>query len=118
MVELGELEKQFQEFARRQTRVVVVSLENRESAQQTQQDFPHLEVLADPDRRLGGALEVIHPGAAPGGEDTFAPTTFLLDGTGKVRWLFRPERHVRRLSVAELLSAVDQYLGPNQAGAG
>src|SRR5262249_16388950 len=111
MVELGELEKSFPEFERRQTRVVVVSLEDRQHAEQTQRDFPHLEVLADTDRHLGQALEVMHPGAARGGGDTFAPTTVLLDGTGTVRWVFRPDFHLRRLSVPELLAKVDQYLG-------
>jgi peroxiredoxin len=112
MVELGELEQQYPEFDRRHTRVVVVSLEDPEAAQQTKREFPHLEVLADADGRMGQALGVMHPGAAPGHKDTFAPTTMLLDGSGTVRWLFRPDWHVRRLSAQELLAKVDQYLGP------
>ena len=38
------------------------------------------------------------------------PTTFLVDGSGNVRWLFRPERFLVRLSPAELLAAVDANL--------
>ena len=39
MVELGELEAHYEDFARRNTRVVVVSLEGPEQARQTQADF-------------------------------------------------------------------------------
>jgi peroxiredoxin len=112
MTELGELEKHFADFDRRNTRVLVVSIEDQQLAQQTQRDFPHLVVVSDPERHLGKALEVMHPGGGPGGDDTFAPTTLLLDGSGTVRWLFRPDRLLRRLSVAELLGEVDQHLGP------
>jgi alkyl hydroperoxide reductase subunit AhpC len=110
LTELGELEAQHQEFEKRRTRVVVISLEDQEKAQLTQADFPHLVVVADADRHLCKALDVIHPGVAPGGQDAAAPTTFLVDGTGKVRWLFRPKRHLVRLSPEELLAKVDEYL--------
>jgi peroxiredoxin len=110
MVELGELEAHAGEFARRNLRVVVVSLEDLDEARKTQADFPHLTVAADPERRLIDSLEVLHAGAAPGGKDTAAPTTFLVDGRGTVHWVFRPDRHVHRLSAAQLLAAADEYL--------
>jgi peroxiredoxin len=110
MVELGELEARHSDFARRDARVVVVSIEGREDAQKTQEQFPHLVVLSDPERKLAAAADVIHKGVAPGGGDTTAPTTVLIDRQGVVRWLFRPDRHIERLSAAELLAAVDQHL--------
>jgi hypothetical protein len=39
------------------------------------------------------------------------PTTFLIDGKGQVRWHFRPDRHIERLSAAEVLAAVDAHGG-------
>jgi hypothetical protein len=90
----------------------VASLEDRETAAVTQQEFPHLTVVADADRGLGQALQVLHPGAKPGGGDAFAPTTLLLDGQGVVRWVYRPDRHIVRLSPAQLLAAVDEHLRP------
>jgi hypothetical protein len=47
MTELGELERHSAEFARRNTRVVVVSVEGPEDASKTQIDFPHLIMVAD-----------------------------------------------------------------------
>ena len=43
--------------------------------------------------------------------DADAPTTILVDGQGVVRWVFRPERFLTRLSPEELLAAVDQHVG-------
>jgi peroxiredoxin len=110
MIELGQLEAHWQEFENRKVRVVVVSVEEREAAQATQADFPHLDVVSDADRNLADAVAVIHPHSAPGGGDTAAPTTILVDGSGTVRWTFRPDRVFTRLSPAQLLAAVDREM--------
>lgn len=110
MIELGELERRHEDFAQRRARIVVVSLEGRDEAQRTQNDFPHLVVLADQDRTLSEAVDAIHPDSRPGGGDASAPTTFLIDSGGTVRWLYRPPRAISRLSPDELLAAVDRHL--------
>lgn len=112
MIELGHLEAAHREFDKRKTRVVVASLEDQEAARQTQADFPHLLVVADADRGLAGALEVVHPNSGHDGGDTSAPTTLVIDGKGTVRWTLRADRFLTRLSPAEVLVAVDQHL-PN-----
>jgi peroxiredoxin len=110
MVELGELEGHHQQFAERRVRVVVISNDDLETARATQTDFPHLVVVSDAEQNMAKALHVLHAGAGRNGEDTNAPTTFLVDGTRKVRWLFRPERFIVRLSADDLLKAIDQAL--------
>ncbi len=114
MIELGQLERRHEEFARRNVRVIAVSLEGPEDAAQTQKDFPHLLILADQDRGLSDAVEVIHPGAKPGGDDADYPTTILVDRRGKVRWLYRAPRVVTRLSPDEVLEAVDQHMAKGE----
>src|SRR5262245_11522509 len=98
MIELGQLEANTQEFAKKKVQVVVVSVEDREAARATQADFPHLVVVSDAERKLSSAVEVIHQHSAPGGGDSAAPTTLLIDGGGTVRWTFRPDRVFTRLS--------------------
>jgi peroxiredoxin len=107
MVELGELERQHQRFEEKHVRLVVVSNDDQPTAQKTQADFPHLAVVSDHEQNIARALEVVHKGAGHKGEDTSAPTTFLMDGSGQVRWYFRPSHIITRLSPDELLKAID-----------
>jgi hypothetical protein len=110
MIELGQLEAHHEEFARRNVRIAVASVEGREDAAKTAADFPHLVVLADPEAKFVNGTALHHLGAGRHGEDIAAPTTILFDREGRVRWLFRPDRIIVRLSPAELLAAVDQRL--------
>src|SRR5437870_2712399 len=110
MIELGQLEGSWKEFEKRKVSVVVVSVEDGEAARATQADFPHLVVVSDAERKLAEALAVMYARSAPGGRDTAAPTTILVDGGGTVRWVFRPDRVLTRLSPAEVLAAVDKEM--------
>jgi peroxiredoxin len=112
VTELGELERRHADFTRRDTRVVVVSVEGPEAARQTQADFPHLVVVADAGRGLTAVADVLHPHSAPDKGDTAAPATLLVDRQGTVRWAYRPERFLARLSPDELLAAIDQHVAP------
>src|SRR5262249_686336 len=83
------LARRHQDFPKRNTRVLVASVEGLDDARKTQADFPHLTVLSDEARGLSEAAALIHPHAAPDGGDTDVPTTFLVDRRGTVRWVYR-----------------------------
>lgn len=108
MIELVELERRHEDFARRSVRVIVASMEGLEDAKRTQVDFPHLLVLADEGRSLSEAAGLVHARASPDGRDADAPTTILVDRAGTVRWLYRSLEVIARLSPDEVLQAVDQ----------
>src|SRR5262245_38038090 len=110
MIELGELERRHEDFAKRNARVIVSSVEGTDDAAKTQAQFPHLFVLADQGRGLSNAAELIHPHSGPNDSDTDAPTTILVDRQGMVRWFFRPSAVFTRLSPDEVLKAVDEHL--------
>lgn len=110
MIELVQLEKHHEEFAGRGVRILVASQESQEDAAKTQTQFPHLLVVADADHKLISAAGVLHEHANPDGGDAAAPTTILIDRSGIVRWLFRPDLVLTRLTPAELLKAVDDSL--------
>src|SRR5947209_18115795 len=110
MIELVQLERRHEDFARHHARVIVASVEGVEDARKTQAELPHLLVLADEGRGLSEAAGLIHPHAAPDGRDADAPTTILVDRHGTVRWLYRPAAAITRLSPDDVLRAVDQYL--------
>jgi alkyl hydroperoxide reductase subunit AhpC len=107
MIELGELEKRHEAFEKKNVRLVVVSNDDEETSTDTQKKFPHLVVISDEKQDMAKAMQVIHAGQDPKGGDTNAPTTFLVDGTGTVRWLFRPSHYIERLAPEGLLKAVD-----------
>jgi alkyl hydroperoxide reductase subunit AhpC len=114
MIELGQLERRHEDFARRQARVLVVSVEGTDDARKTQEQFPHLLVLADESRGLSEAAGLIHPHAAPDGKDADAPTTIIIDRNGTVRWLYRSPAAIVRLSPDEVLQEVDRSLSPTR----
>jgi peroxiredoxin len=107
MKELGQLEARHTDFAKRRARIVAISNDDSAGAKATQDQFPNLVVVSDTEQNIAKAMQVVHTGVGPRGDDTNAPTTFLVDGNGYVRWLARPERFITRLSPDEVLSAVD-----------
>src|SRR5262245_49491076 len=110
MTELVQLERRHEDFPKRNTRVIVVSVEGTDDVRKTQADFPHLTVLSDEGRSLSESAGLIHPHAAPDGGDTDVPTTILVDKRGTVRWLYRSPSVIARLSPDELLRAIDGEL--------
>jgi peroxiredoxin len=108
MIELVQLEKHHADFEKRNTRVVVASMEELDDAQKTQNQFPHLVVLADHTRKLSEAAGLVHPHAGPDGRDIDVPTTVLLDRQGTVRWLYRSPAVNARLSPEEVVREVDR----------
>jgi peroxiredoxin len=117
MIELGQLERRHEDFARQKTRVIAVSLEAFDDARKTQRDFPHLLVLSDHGRGLSEAVELVHPhgGRFSWHEDSDYPTTILVDRNGTVRWLHRSSV-IERPSPDELLKVIDEYIPPAERG--
>src|SRR5688572_8129275 len=110
MKELVQLEKHWEEFAKKNVKIFVISIEGLDEAKAIQKDFPHLIVVSDEQRKLTDAIAAIHPESGPDGGDTAAPTTLLIDGSGTVRWTYRPERVFDRLAPGQLLAVVDEHL--------
>jgi peroxiredoxin len=114
MIELVQLERRSEDFARRNTRVIAVSMEGPDDAKVTQERFPHLLVLADQGRGLSEAAKLVDErNKAPDGSDVDAPTTILVDRHGQVRSVKRPAVVIARLSPDDVLQAVDQQMSGN-----
>jgi alkyl hydroperoxide reductase subunit AhpC len=110
MIELGQLERRHEDFARRNTRVIAISVEGTDDATKTQASFPHLVVIADQGRGLSEAVDLVHGRAGPGGEDIATPTTIVVDKKGTVRWMYRTREVFARLSPDDVLQAVDSHV--------
>ena len=112
MVELGQLERHHEEFDARGVNIVAASLDDLDESAKTQGQFPHLTILSDRDESLARAADVIGVHHSPTGATTVSPTTVLIDAGDTVRWIFRPDRYIKRLSPPELLAAIDSHLIP------
>jgi alkyl hydroperoxide reductase subunit AhpC len=110
MVELVQLERRHEDFARRNVQVVVASIEGLELAKQSQAELPHLVVLSDEQQGLTNVADLIHRGVDPKGGDADAPTTFIVDRHGVVRWVYRSGGVLSRLSPDDVLKALDANL--------
>ena len=108
MTHLRELEAHHDELMRVGADLVVVSIEDVETAAATQRQFPHLTVVSDHRRELSNAVDVINAGFHPEGGDSAAPTILLIDGQGQVQWLHRPARFIARPSAAEIAATLKE----------
>jgi peroxiredoxin len=108
MVELGQLETRHEDFAKRNARVVAVSLDDLEDSKATQEKFPHLVIVSDAKKSLAKAAELIAPQRSQSGGDTVAPTTALIDRGGTVRWVSRKGTFLERPTPDEVLDALDK----------
>jgi peroxiredoxin len=118
MVELGELEKRHADFDKRNVRIVAISPDNVDDTKKTQEKFSHVTVLSDEDLKMAGAVQVIHKGAGDKGQDTNVATTILVDDKGEVRWVFRSDRFIERISTDALLEEVDKNLSSSSRSPG
>jgi len=109
MTQLTELEGHHADFESAGADVVVVSIEGADEAAKTKNDFPHLTVVSDDKRELSTAIDLINKGFHPEGGDSAAPTVLLVDGSGQVRWLHRPERFIARPSAKELVAKIESW---------
>jgi alkyl hydroperoxide reductase subunit AhpC len=114
VIELGQLERRHEDFDKRNTRVIVVSVEGTDDAKKTHDQFPHLVVISDEGHGLSDAAGLIHAHAGPGGADADMPTTILVDREGRVRWLHSSGAVIARPSPDEVLQAIDQYIRATQ----
>ena len=110
MIELGQLEQGHEDFTRRGIRIVASSVDPIEDAKKTQERFPHLVIVSDADHHLSNAVQVLGPRKSPEGKVIDSPTTVLVDRTGQVRWTYRSDNFITRLSPDELLATIDQQL--------
>jgi hypothetical protein len=55
-------------------------------------------------------MQTVQKDANPHGGDANAPTTFLVDGSGQVRWMFRPSTVFERLPPSRVVAIIDENL--------
>ena len=88
---------------------MAVSVDGLEDTRKLEEALPNLTILSDAQLSLAKALAAVHARASPEGEDIAAPTTLIVNQYGTIYWTFRPDRHIERLAVAELIDALERH---------
>lgn len=103
VAELVRLGNHQDELAEVDLRVVAISTDDVATTNRGRDRFAlPFTFVADPEHRVAIALGLLHSGGKPGGADIFYATTFLLDGSGIVRWV-HVANDVRDRATPELL---------------
>ena len=96
------------EFDKHGIRVVAVSVDPPEVTRQhcAKQGYTYT-FLSDPKAEVIRRYDILHPHAAPSGQDIARPAEFLIDSTGVVRWVNLTEDIRVRLHPEQALKAID-----------
>jgi peroxiredoxin len=100
--------------------IVAVSVDPPEIAERMRRklELP-MKILCDVDGALMAPLGIRHDGGMPPGviagevarinpsRDLFLATNYLVDETGVIRWIYRPDTYRMRASIDELVTAID-----------
>ncbi len=119
MTELVELRRHWQEIIDRHVDVVAVSIEPPDVTEALRRRIGvGIRFLSDERGTLMDALDVRHRDAMPpafvtaghsarGSRDLFMSTSFLVDESGVIRWVYRPDTYRVRAPAREVLQAID-----------
>jgi peroxiredoxin len=105
---LRSFQKTLPEFNARHIRVAAVSVDPPDVSEHLRHvaGFSFL-ILSDDQDTLIRSWDLVHPHGGEGGRDIARPAEFILDATGKVRWVKLTNDYLIRARPEEVLRALD-----------
>jgi peroxiredoxin len=96
------------EFNARRIRVAAISVDTPEESEHLRKvaGYSFLFLCDDKDEVIR-RWDLVHPKAGEGGKDIARPAEFILDATGKVRWVNLTDDILVRARPEEVLQAID-----------
>jgi peroxiredoxin len=105
---LRSFEKHLPDFNARRIRVIAISVDTPAQSQHLRESegytFP---ILSDSKDEVIRRWDLAHPHAGVDGADVARPAEFLIDATGKVRWVNLTEDYRVRARPKQVLQAFD-----------
>ena len=112
---MRSFQQRLPDFAARGISVVAISVDppdiNKRQSQKLGYTFP---LLSDPNAKVIGRYDVLHPGAGPKGADIARPAEFLIDSNGIVRWVNLTENIAVRARPEQVLQAFSELHSAGQ----
>jgi len=114
---LRSFEKALPEFDARRIRVIAISVDSPAESENLRQSqgytFP---ILSDAHDEVIRRWDLVHAHGGPDGTDIARPGEFLIDPSGKVRWVNLTEDFIVRARPQEALAAIDAMNPSSHAG--
>jgi peroxiredoxin len=114
---LRSFEKALPDFDSRKIRVIAISVDSPTESEILRQSqrytFP---ILSDANLDVIRRWNLVHPHARRDGADISRPAEFLIDSSGKVRWVNLTDDFVVRARPQEALAAFDAINGSPRSG--
>jgi peroxiredoxin len=105
---LRSFQKSLSEFNARHIRVAAVSVDPPDTSEHLRHvaGFSFL-ILCDDNDTVIRRWDLVHPRGGEGGTDIARPAEFILDSTGRVRWVKLTDDYLIRARPEEVLQALD-----------
>ena len=114
---MRSFEKALPEFDERRIRVIAISVDSpAESEKLRQSQGYRLPILSDAKDDVIRRWDLVHPHGGVDGADIARPAEFLIDASGKVRWVNLTDDIVVRARPEEVLAVFDAMNGRAPTG--
>ncbi|MDE3170799.1 MAG: peroxiredoxin family protein [Acidobacteriota bacterium] len=111
---MRSFEEHLPEFDARKIRVIAISVDTPEESEHLRQTqgytFP---ILSDGKREVIRRWDLVHEHGGEGGADIARPAEFLIDSSGRVRWVNLTEDYRVRARPEQALAAFDSEIVAN-----
>jgi peroxiredoxin len=105
---LRSFQKKLPEFNARKIRVAAVSVDTPDESEHLRQSASYSFLfLCDDKDALIRSWDLVHPRGGVANADIARPAEFILDSTGKVRWVKLTDDYLIRARPEEVLQALD-----------
>ena len=114
---MRSFEKALPEFESRKIRVIAISVDSPADSEKLRQSqgytFP---ILSDASEEVIRRWDLVHPRGGVDGADIARPAEFLIDATGKIRWVNLTDDLVVRARPQQVLQVFDEMNPSGRSG--
>ena len=105
---MRSFEKRLPEFNARSIRVIAISVDTPAESQHLRETAGYtFPILSDAKDEVIRRWDLVHPHGGPDGADIARPAEFLMDSSGKIRWVNLTEDYLVRARPEQVLQAFD-----------